>query len=130
MSKEVKEEVEVEDEPKEGDEKKEGEEDEKKDDVEIEDVEEKTPGKEKEKKTKTVTKTNWEWSLINEIKAIWLRDKAQIEEREYNDFYKSITKDTKDPMAYSHFSAEGEIDFKSIIYIPEEPNYDIFDNYY
>lgn len=77
-----------------------------------------------------MTKTVWDWELLNEVKAIWMRDKSEIEEREYNEFYKALSKDNKDPAAYSHFSAEGEIDFKSIIYIPGEAPFDIFENYY
>ena len=115
LSKDVAEVVPVEEEPK--------------SDTTIEDVEE-TDKSDDTPKTKTVTKTVWDWELVNEIKAIWLREKADIEEREYNDFYKMISKDTQDPMAYSHFSAEGEIDFKSIIYIPQEASYDLFENYY
>jgi len=68
--------------------------------------------------------------LVNEIKAVWLRSKEDITEREYNEFYKTISKDTQDPLAYSHFSAEGEIDFKSILYIPTSAPYDLFENYY
>jgi len=41
-----------------------------------------------------VNKTVWDWELINEIKAVWLRSKEDITEREYNDFYKTISKDT------------------------------------
>lgn len=52
-------------------------------------------------------------------KAIWMREKADITEREYNEFYKSISKDTQDPLAYTHFSAEGEIEFKAILYVPK-----------
>lgn len=48
-----------------------------------------------------------------------MREKSDLEEREYNEFYKTITKDTKDPLTYTHFSAEGEIEFKSLLYIPE-----------
>ncbi len=70
------------------------------------------------KKTKTVTEQVWEWETINEIKAIWLRDKSEITEDEYNNFYKTITKDHEAPLAYTHFTAEGEIEFKSILYIP------------
>lgn len=71
----------------------------------------------------------WDWQLINEIKAIWLRPKSEITEREYNDFYKVITKDTEDPLAYSHFSAEGEIEFKAILYVPRTAPYDLFEDY-
>lgn len=89
--------------------------------------EEETP---KEKKTKTITEQVWEWEHINEIKAIWLRDKSEITEEEYNNFYKTITKDHEDPLAYTHFSAEGEIEFKAILYIPSQAPYDLFENYY
>ena len=87
-------------------------------------------GERKEIKMKTITKQNCEWSLINEIKAIWLRPKDEITEREYYDFYKTIKKDTEDPLAYTHFSAEGEIEFKSILYVPSSAPFDLFDNYY
>jgi len=81
-------------------------------------------------KMKTVTNQVWEWQLINEIKAIWLRPKDEITEREYFDFYKTIKKDAEDPLAYSHFTAEGEIEFRSIIYVPSSAPFDLFDNYY
>lgn len=83
-----------------------------------------------EPEMKTITKQVWEWELINEIKAIWLRDQAEITEEEYNGFYKTITKDAEDPLAYTHFSAEGEIDFKSILYVPGSAPFDLFENYY
>lgn len=83
-----------------------------------------------EPKTKTTTTTKWNWETLNEIKAIWMRTKDQIEDREYNDFYKTIAHDHNDPLSYSHFSAEGEIDFKSILYIPREAPYAMYDNYY
>ena len=68
--------------------------------------------------------------MINEIKAIWLRPKQEIEDREYKDFYKTISKDSEDPLAYSHFSAEGEIEFKAILYIPRSAPYNLFEDYY
>lgn len=71
--------------------------------------EETTKDDSSEKKTKTVTEQVWEWDTINEVKAIWLRDKTDITEEEYHNFYKTITKDHEDPLAYTHFSAEGEI---------------------
>jgi len=86
--------------------------------------------KEPEKKTKTITKQVWEWENLNDIKAIWMRNSGDITEREYNDFYKTITKDTADPLAHTHFSAEGEIEFKAIVYIPSEAPSDLFEDYY
>jgi heat shock protein beta len=141
LSKEVREQVEVEDEPEEKkddadkEDKEEGEEkddqaEEKKDDIEVTDEGEKEASEPKEKKTKTVSKTVWEWEKLNEIKAIWMREKTDITEREYQDFYKTITKDSTDPLAYTHFSAEGEIEFKAILYIPKAAPYDLFEHYY
>lgn len=129
LSKDVREQVEVDEdgnEISEEDKKKRAQE-------EVTDEEEKDPAEEKEKKekkTKTITKQVWEWDTINEIKAIWMREKADIEDREYNEFYKTITKDHQNPLAHTHFSAEGEIEFKAILYIPEEAPHDLFENYY
>ena len=107
----------------------------KKDDAEIKDEGETKPTEEEEKpkeepKTKTVTEQVWEWETINEVKAIWLREKSDITEDEYNNFYKTITKDHENPLTFTHFSAEGEIEFKAILFIPSNAPYDLFENYY
>jgi len=67
---------------------------------------------------------------VNEQKAIWLREKSDIKEEEYTEFYKSISKDHENPLTYSHFTAEGEIEFKSILFVPQAAGYDLFENYY
>jgi len=124
---EIIEDVEESEEPSEDEPKQES------DDLEITDEgeDEATEDEDKpEPEMKTITKQVWEWELINEIKAIWLRDQAEITEEEYNGFYKTITKDAEDPLAYTHFSAEGEIDFKSILYVPGSAPFDLFENYY
>lgn len=59
-----------------------------------------------------------------------MRDKSEIQEDEYNNFYKTISKDHENPLAYSHFTAEGEIEFKAILFIPSQAPYDLFENYY
>ena len=101
------------------------------DEVEIKTEDESEPVEEDNTpKTKTITKQVWDWSLINEIKAIWLRPKDEISLREYNDFYKTITKDAEDPLTYSHFSAEGEIEFKAVLYVPRSAPYNLFEDYY
>jgi len=101
------------------------------DDVEIttEEEEEAKP-KEERPTTKTIKEQVWEWEVINEIQAIWMRPKDEITDREYNDFYKTITKDSNDPLAHTHFSAEGEIDFRAILFIPRSAPYDLFEDYY
>merc|ERR1711904_751521 len=69
--------------------------------------------KEEEEEKKPKKKTVYEWEQVNTQKAIWLRAKEDVTEEEYNEFYKSISKDYLDPLAYTHFNAEGEIEFKS-----------------
>ena len=91
-------------------EKKEGDDD----DAKVEEVKE----EEEKPKTKKVEKTTWDWELINQSKPIWTRKPTQISEDEYSEFYKSITKDSTAPLTHSHFIAEGEVTFKSLIFIP------------
>merc|ERR1711937_237040 len=102
------------------------EDDETKDDVETKDDEEK---EEEEKKT-PAKKTVYEWEQVNTQKAIWLRAKEDVTEEEYNEFYKSISKDCLDPLAYTHFNAEGEIEFKSVLFLPKKAPFDQMDNYW
>merc|ERR1712007_82448 len=75
-------------------------------------------------------KTVYEWEQVNTQKAIWLRAKEDVTEEEYNEFYKSISKDYLDPLAYTHFNAEGEIEFKSILFLPKKAPFDMMDNYH
>merc|ERR1711970_1608858 len=85
-------------------------------------------GEKEEKKPKK--KTVYEWEQVNTQKAIWLRSKEDVTEEEYNEFYKSISKDYLDPLAYTHFNAEGEIEFKSILFLPKKAPFDMMDNYW
>jgi len=121
----VKKEVDAEAEEDDDDDDKEDEEEEK-DDVETKDEDE----KEEEKKDKPAKKTVYEWEQVNTQKAIWLRAKEEVTEEEYTEFYKSISKDYLDPLAYTHFNAEGEIEFKSILYLPKKAPFDMMDNYH
>jgi len=105
--------------------------DDKEDDEEKDDVETKDDDEEETKEKKAPTKkTVYEWEQVNTQKAIWLRAKEDVTEEEYNEFYKSISKDYLDPLAYTHFNAEGEIEFKSILYLPKKAPMDMMDNYW
>ncbi|KAM8974129.1 endoplasmin [Pelodytes ibericus] len=84
---------------------------------------------EKKPKTKKVEKTVWDWELMNDIKPIWQRPSKEVEEDEYKAFYKSFSKESDDPMAYIHFTAEGEVTFKSILFIPTSAPRGLFDEY-
>merc|ERR1712086_468025 len=85
---------------------------------------------EEEEEKKPTKKTVFEWEQVNTQKAIWLRAKEDVTEEEYNEFYKSISKDYLDPLAYTHFNAEGEIEFKSILFLPKKAPFDMMDNYH
>lgn len=80
-------------------------------------------------KTKTVEKTIWDWELLNSVKPIWSRKPAEIKDDEYEAFYKSISNDHTSPLAKIHFTAEGEVTFKSILYVPKIAPQDTFNNY-
>merc|ERR1711988_369455 len=123
----VKKEVDVDaDEDDDDDEEKD---EEKKDDVEAKDDEEKEDEDEEEEK-KPKKKTVFEWEQVNTQKAIWLRAKEDVTEEEYNEFYKTVSKDYLDPLAYTHFNAEGEIEFKSVLFLPKKAPFDQMDNYW
>merc|ERR1712032_1314255 len=124
----VKKEVEAEAEEDDDDDDKEDDDEEKSDDVETKDDDEKE--EEEEKKDAPKKKTVFEWEQVNTQKAIWLRAKEDVTEEEYTEFYKSISKDYLDPLAYTHFNAEGEIEFKSILFLPKKAPFDMMDNYW
>merc|ERR1719156_326418 len=111
------------------DDDKDDDDEEKKDDVETKDDDEKEEDEEEEKKAPK-KKTVYEWEQVNTQKAIWLRAKEDVTEEEYNEFYKSISKDYLDPLAYTHFNAEGEIEFKSVLFLPKKAPFDMMDNYW
>ncbi|VDP44032.1 unnamed protein product [Heligmosomoides polygyrus] len=100
--------------------------------------EEETPKKEEdgaveeekeEPKTKKIEKTVWDWERVNNVKPIWMRKPSQVEPEEYDDFYKSITKEYEKPLTHVHFTAEGEVSFRSILYVPKTSPSDMFQNY-
>jgi len=92
-------------------------------------VEEEKEEEEKKPKTKKVDKTTWDWELCNQSKPIWTRKPAEIEESEYDEFYKSITKDKSGPLTKIHFVAEGEVTFKSLLFVPGAQQSEEFNKY-
>lgn len=81
-------------------------------------------------KTKKVTRDIFEDVQVNTVKPLWTRTPSDITEEEYKDFYKSFSKDRTDYLTKNHFSAEGDITFKSLLFIPSKAEYGFYDRYY
>merc|ERR1711937_574996 len=115
--------VEVEDDEEEDldDEEEDDEEDLDEDDDEYED---------EEVPARTTTVTNWDWTQVNSESAIWARDASEVEDDEYKSFYKTFSKDTADPTTWIHFKAKGEVEFKSILFVPGQVPFDMYDSYH
>nr|CAB3469021.1 unnamed protein product [Digitaria exilis] len=94
--------------------------------------EETEDGEEKKPKTKTIKETTSEWELLNDVKAVWLRSSKEVTDEEYSKFYHTLAKDFSDdkPMAWSHFTAEGDVEFKALLFVPPKAPHDLYESYY
>lgn len=104
------------------------------DDEDEDDDEEEIKAKDEDEKKgkdekKTEERTVWSWERINDIRAIWTRSQDDIKPEEYQEFYKSITKSPHNPLTWLHFAAEGQIQFRSIMYIPESASANFYNEF-
>ena len=95
-----------------------------------EDLEDDEYEEEEDDEPRTTTVTNWDWHQVNSESAIWSRDASDVDDEEYRSFYKTLSKDTADPTTWIHFKAEGEVEFKSILFVPGQVPFDMYDSYH
>ena len=67
-----------------------------------------------------------EWESVNKATALWTRNRSEVKDEEYTEFYKHIAHDYTDPLAWSHNKVEGKLEYSSLLYVPSQAPFDLW----